>query len=116
MGGHCSGGSKKKTQQFKKPTLVEFEEKLYLVAEDIFLLGLPVVKLTPEDVLALPVIVSWSGPKMEFKTDHEAGFRLLAEIIHDFNVMQNKKFTSFPLGNILKKIVRLRLSCASYLT
>jgi len=96
--GNTSGGLMKKTKQFRKPTLVEFDDKMYLVADSVFILGLPVIKLTPEEVDSLPVIISWIGPKYEFKTDPEAGFRLLVEIIDDFNSLQNPKFKSAPLA------------------
>ena len=99
--GNIFGGSMKKTKQFRKPTLVEFDEKMYLVSNSVFLLGLPVVKLTPEEVDALPVTISWTGPKYDFQTDTEAGFRLLVEIIDDFNSLQNPKFKSAPLGKFL---------------
>ena len=91
----------KKTRKFRKPTLVEFDDEIYLVADSVFILGMPVVKLTSEEVDALPVIISWTGPRYEFKTDPEAGFRLLVEIFDDFNSLQNPKFKSAPLGRSL---------------
>ena len=78
--------------------MVELDGKMYLIATDVFLLGLPVLKLSPEEVLALPVKVSWSGPQLRFETDSESCFRILAEIFYDFNLMQNKNFVSFPIG------------------
>lgn len=80
--------------------MVELDGKLYLIACDIFLLGLPVLKLSQEEVSALSVKVSWSGPQLSFQTDSETCFRILAEIFYDFNLMQNKKFVSFPIGTL----------------
>ena len=89
---------RKKTEQFSKPTLVEYDEKLYLVANGVYLLGHPVMELSPDQVLELPVVVAWIGSQKRFKTDHVACYRLLAEILQLFNLMQNRKFISFPFG------------------
>lgn len=90
--------SRKKSLQFKKPTIVELEGNIYLIASEIFLLGSPAVMLSQEEVNELPVLVNWSGPDMKFETEEKTFYSLLSDIFCDFNVMQNKKFVSFPIG------------------
>ena len=91
--------SRKRSMQFSKPTIVELEGNLYLVAEDIFILGHPAVKLNKEEVDDLPVIVCWTGPHLNFETDEKTFYSLLSELFGDFNLMQNRNFVSFPIGN-----------------
>ena len=49
----------KKTQQFFKPTVEQFEDDYYLVATDVFILGGRPRKLTTEETQDLPVIIFW---------------------------------------------------------
>ena len=91
--------SRKKSMQFRKPTIVELEGNLFLVSGDIFSLWHPAMKLSQEEVDALPVIVCWTGPQMNFETDEKTFYSLLSEVFGDFNLMQNRNFVSFPIGN-----------------
>ena len=94
-----SGGPKrKKSQQFKKPAIIEIEDRFYLVASDIFLLGPAVVKLSHEEVLELPVTICYSGPVKNFEADLRSCYSLLSEIFTMYNSLQNPRFVSFPIG------------------
>ena len=93
-----SAPKRKKSQQYKKPTIVEIKDELYLVCSDIFVIGPPTVKLSEQEVLDLPVIICYNGPDLEFETDVKTCYSLLSEIFCNFNLMQNKKFVSFPIG------------------
>jgi hypothetical protein len=94
----------KKTTHYTKPTVENFGDEdnpvYYLVACDVFLLTGDLVKLTPEEVEDLPVIISWRGPQLSFQTDKKECFKLLTEMIFNFNMMQpaNSEFKSFFLG------------------
>ena len=79
--------------------MVELEGSLYLVAGDIFLLAHPAVKLSTEEVDELSVIISWTGPQLNFQTEEKTFYTFLAEVFGDFNRMQNSSFVSFPIGN-----------------
>ena len=57
--------------------------------------------LTPEERQELPVIICWKGEAIHFQTDEKETTRLLCQIISDMNLMQNRKFVSFPLGEII---------------
>ena len=94
----------KKTIHYTRPTVENFGEEdnpvYYLVACEVFLLTGDLLKLTPEEIEELPVIISWKGPTLSFNTDKEECFKLLTEIVSNFNMMQptDSEFKSFILG------------------
>ena len=96
----------RKTKQYHKPTIDEFDGQFFLIAGDVFLLDDPPTKLTEDQVKELPVNISWTGPKLTFKIDPSECYKLLIEVIYDMNEMQkNKKFVSFPIGLNSDKII-----------
>ena len=111
QGGLGSGGASnfrsKKTIHYTKPTVENFGEEdkpvYYLVACDVFLLTGDLRKLTSDEVEDLPVNISWKGPFLSFKTDKKECYKLLTEIISNFNMMQppDSEFKSFILGMYL---------------
>ena len=92
----------KKAVQYHKPVVEKFGERYYLISSDVWLLGGGVpMMLTPEERQELPVIICWKGEACHFQTDEKETTRLLCQIISDMNLMQNRKFVSFPLGEII---------------
>ena len=95
----------KKTLHFYKPTVERFgngdDSKYYLIACEIFCLTGELKKLTSEEMDNLPVIISWKGPRLNFSTDEKECFKLITDIIFDFNQMQDQEFVSFPVGKHL---------------
>merc|ERR1719334_1600355 len=83
----------KKTLHFYKPTVERFgngdDSKYYLIACEIFCLTGELKKLTSEEMDNLPVIISWKGPRLNFSTDEKECFKLITDIIFDFNQMQD---------------------------
>ena len=88
----------KKTLHLSKITVEKLLESYYLIAYEVFIIDDKPRKLTSEEIQDLPVNISWSGPQYDFDTDEKTCFKLLTEIIFDMNIMQNPKFSSFPLG------------------
>ena len=94
----------KQTRHFSEPAVEKFGENYYFIGYDVFNLGKPgspledVRKMTSDEVKELPVIISWSGPKLDFETDFEQCFTRLADILYDYNPMQPRKYVSFGLG------------------
>ena len=93
----------KKTLKFYRPTVECFENICYLIAAEIFCITGVCKKLTVEERNRLPILVSWKGGDCRYELDQEQCLRLLTMIIFDTNLMQNRRFASFPLGNILHK-------------
>ena len=54
--------------------------------------------MTPSELRALPVILSWEGPVLTFQTDQESCITHLVDIIHDMNLMQDPEYVSLPVG------------------
>ena len=52
------------------------------------------------NVLVIPCYV---GDRLDFQDDEYEAYRLLMEIIGNFNKLQDPKFYSFPLGILTKK-------------
>jgi hypothetical protein len=88
----------KKSVQYYKAAVEEFNGRYYLIGSEVFLLGGEGRKLTDDEVLNLPVIISWKGPDHEFVWDEKECLELLCQILKDMNEMQNPKYKSFPLG------------------
>ena len=89
----------RKAVQYYRPTVEEFDQRLFLISSDVWLLGGGEPrKLSQDELESLLVIISWRGPDCHFRTDMKECIRLLCEIIRDMNTMQNPKFFSFPLG------------------
>ena len=99
----------KKSVQYYKAAVEEFEGKFYLIGSEVFLLGGEGRKLTEDEVLNLPVIISWKGPDHEFIWDEKQCIELLCQILKDMNEMQNPKYKSFPLGKFMKVFHNLKI-------
>ena len=82
---------------YNKPTLEKFADKFYLIATDVFDLT-DCTKLTDEDLRLLPIKINYTGLEIEYKTDTKEAYKLLLNIIGNFNKMQDPEFYSFPLG------------------
>ena len=100
----------KKSVQYFKSTVEEFDEEFYLIGSEVFLLGGKGRKLTEEEVQNLPVVISWKGPDHKFIWDEKECLELLCKILQDMNQMQNPKFKSFPLGKFAKNFNYLVIS------
>jgi hypothetical protein len=102
QGSQGAGGSQafrsKKTMHFTKPSVEQLQGNYFLIAYDVFIISGKPRKLTPEEILELPVIISWKGPSFSFDTDEKMCFELLSKIIFDMNQMQDRRYTSFPMG------------------
>ena len=89
----------KKTMQFYEPSVEQFDDTLYLISSEVWVLGGGGPrKLSQTEIADLPIIISWRGPDYQFRSDEEECIRLICLILGDMNIMQNKKFISFPLG------------------
>ena len=103
----------KKSVQYYKATVEEFNGRYYLIGSEVFLLGGEGRKLTDDEVLNLPVIISWKGPDHEFVWDEKECLELLCQILKDMNEMQNPKYKSFPLGKFTNIFHILKYSTPS---
>ena len=95
-------GPEVSTKQYKKfstPTVAKFGDQYYLVASDIFNLSDGGVKLTEEDINALPAIICYLGQDFKYSDNEREAYSLLMKIISNINKMQDStEYQSFPLG------------------
>ena len=111
----------KPCKQFSTPTLHRMEGNFYLIGPKVYRLNkkkpgeihVPYAELmTDEEVLQLPITIKYSGPPVEFNCDEIGFIECYGKILNDFNIMQEDRFFSFPLGMYVKQAGICRLvSC-----
>ena len=90
-------------KEYDVPTIEKFNGNYYLIASDIYDLSNN-GKIIDDEVLSqFPVIPCYVGDRLDFQDDEYEAYRLLMEIIGNFNKLQDPKFYSFPLGILTKK-------------
>ena len=83
---------------YDKPTVERLDGIYYLISDKVFQLSGQVKELTNDEKEDLSIIIKWKGTRLNFKAEEKGCYRILVDIIHKMNQMQNPKFASSPLG------------------
>ena len=97
-------------RNYDRPQLDKLGDRYYFISKDIYDVTDEPHILNEDEIELLPLKIIYTGPRIEFSTDEKQCYKLLIDIIEKFNLMQNPKFYSFPLGKEYFQISIMHLS------